>query len=306
MKNDNSIHKESRIAVSFTSWLKKEENYKELFDDFDTSGGDPFDSAGTIDNKLILIEFKYQISKSTVLYKNSSGSSIEKKIGQVLNIIYNQKKSKIFNAIKEVYNELTVPTVFIVAEKISKNASEILIKMLHNRSKEWRFNYAVCTWHKNKVNYLIDVRNNDYNKDKINSLINIPDFPSTSPKRNDSLNDEIISKRLLAIEKLKEYNLFLEYSKSIDAHLDYKIQCVNFKINGKTFFGIWPFKSDLQKGLRMTFEIEKINKTLNERIQSFKDLGISRSKNKLGYLGHNGYVKNIPEMRSLIAKLSEK
>ena len=62
----------------------------------------------------------------------------------------------------------------------------------------------------------------------------------------------------------------------------------------------------MQKGLRMTFELEKINKTLNERIQSFKDLGISRSKYKLGYLGYNGYVKNILEMRSLITKLSEK
>ena len=72
----------------------------------------------------------------------------------------------------------------IVGESLSKNASEILMKMLHNRNKEWRFNYAVCTWHKNKVNYLIDVRNNDYNKDQRNSLINIPDFPSTSPKRN--------------------------------------------------------------------------------------------------------------------------
>ena len=84
--NDNISHKEILLTNEFIHWLIKTRNYIELFEDSDTSGSDPFDSAGYIENELILIEFKDNISKGMVLYKNSKGSSIEKKIGQVLNL----------------------------------------------------------------------------------------------------------------------------------------------------------------------------------------------------------------------------
>lgn len=303
MISDNIQHKESKIAGDFTKWFKKEKNYTELYEDTDTSGGDPFDSVGMIENELYLIEFKSQISKSMVFYKNSKGSSIEKKIGQVLQQVYKRQNTNIYNSVSEHYTNSTVPNLIIVAEKISENAHQLLSNMLEKRSNEWQFNYSVIKWEKGNANYLLNKRHSSFLSLSSNASIEIPNFPSTSPKRNPNLNYEKVREKLSTIGKLEEYNLFIDYTTSIKANLVYNINCINIKLAEKAVIGIWPFESDAKNGLRMAFEIDKVCELINKKITSFEDLGIPRSKQKLGYLGYNGYVRDITAMENLIERM---
>lgn len=303
MISDNLKHKEAKITAEFINWFKTERKYIEFYEDVDTSGSDPFDSAGIIGTELYLIEFKNKISKSMVNYKNSKGSSIEKKIGQVLDQLYRKKNSNIYNSIKEHYTNSSIPNVIIVADTISETAKLLLSQLLEKRSKEWRFNYSVIEWKNDKANYLLNERPNTFKNSILNSSIEIPIFPSTAIKRNPKLNYKKVNQRLNLIDKFEIYKMFLEYASSIGANLTYNINCVNIKFKGKTLFGIWPFGSEKSKGLRMTFEVDKIRELINGNIKYFNYLGIERSKEKLGYLGFNGYVKNEIEMKNLIENL---
>ena len=96
--------------------------------------------------------------------------------------------------------------------------------------------------------------------------------------------------------------MFIKYCKEIGANISFNITNLNVKLN-KTIFGIWPFESNIEKGIRITFNIEQINKELNSNITNFNDLNIIRNENKLGYLGHNAFVKNKVEMQNLIMNL---
>lgn len=302
MTSDNIRHKEAIITTEFTDWFKKNRNYIELYEDKETTGSDPFDSVGVIDDELILIEFKNQISKSMVYYENSKGSSIEKKIGQVLKLIYTQKDSNIFNSISEYYTDNKIPTLIIVAEKISERAIEFLTEMLESRSKDWQFHYKLIQWTNKKPIYLID-KNIPFQHSKKNSTIEIQNFPSTAKKRNSKLNDKTVEQKLKNIGKFNEFDLFKSYILKSGFELKYNIKSVNFTYKGKSLFGIWPFESDEVNGLRMSFELDKINKLLNKKIESLEQLGVIRSKQKIGFLGSNGFIKDYNEMEKLIEKI---
>lgn len=302
MTSDNIRHKEAIITTEFIDWFKKNENYIELYEDKETTGSDPFDSAGVIDDELILIEFKNQISKSMVCYENSKGSSIEKKIGQVLKLLYTKKDSNIFNSISEYYTDNKTPTLIIVAEKITKSAIELLKEMLERRSKDWQFHYKLIQWTNEKPIYLLD-KNIPFQQSRKNSTIEIPNFPSTAIKRNAKLNDKTVEQKLKDIGKFNEFDLFKSYVLKAGFELKYNIKSVNFTFEGKSLFGIWPFESDENNGLRMSFELEKINKFLNKKIESLEQLGVKRSKQKIGFLGFNGYIKDYNAMEKLIERI---
>ena len=302
MISDNIRHKEAIITTEFIEWFKKNKDYVELYEDKETTGSDPFDSAGIIDNDIYFIEFKNQISKSIVNYENSRGSSIEKKIGQVLQLIYTQENSNIFNSISQYYDENKIPTLIIVAEKISKRALDLLTEMLIRRSKDWQFHYKLIKWSNKKPTYLLE-KNIFFQDLKKNSTIEIPYFPNTATKRNGKLNNKTLEQKLKKIEKLNEFNLLKNYLLGNNFELKYNIKSVNFTFEGKSIFGVWPFESDVINGLRMSFELEKINKLLNLKINSLEELGITRSKQKLGFLGFNGFVSDKYEMEKLLKKL---
>ena len=301
--NDNISHKEILLTNEFIHWLIKTRNYIELFEDSDTSGSDPFDSAGYIENELILIEFKDNISKGMVLYKNSKGSSIEKKIGQVLKQIYRKEDARIYNSISSFYTKDKIPNALIVANRISENALKLLIKVIEERQKEWFFNAEIIVW-KNKNGKTL-YKNKSVNiKTKPDLQIEFPEFKNTALKRKDKLNLKEVEGIFKTINKLEEFEMFIKYCKEIGANISFNITNLNVKLN-KTIFGIWPFESNIEKGIRITFNIEQINKELNSNITNFNDLNIIRNENKLGYLGHNAFVKNKVEMQNLIMNLSK-
>lgn len=302
MTSDNISHKEAILTREFTEWFKKNRNYSELYEDVRTSG-DPFDSAGFIGDELVLIEFKNAISKSMVYYEGSTGSSIERKIGQVLNEIYRQKGTNIFNAIKNKYNEFTIPTLIIVVNRISESALEMLREMMGTRCNEWRFNYNIIIWDREKPKREVKGKCNMDNSVK-NTEIVIPNFPNTAPKRTNYLNPEKVSK-ILTDKNLNEIWIdFKHFAENIGFKITYQAQNVGF-INTQTnhmAIGVWPRKSSREKGLRMSFSIEQLNQ-INPKIKSFADLGIERSKSKLGFLGYNGYIANIKELQQLKRKI---
>ena len=303
MISDNEVHQESKIASGFTKWFEANRNYVELYDDTDTTGGDPFDSAGIIGEKIYLIEFKTIISKSMILYKNSKGSSIEKKIGQVLKQLYQKRDSNIYNSLISYYDDSSIPNIVIVAKRISIEAQKLMKSMFEARSIDWRFNYIVFTWNDEKVNIILENKNKNCSKSLLNHHIKIPRFPSTAPKRNPRLNKKTVIQILDEIGKIEEFNLLSEFISSVKGNLRFNVSSVNVELNGEVLFGIWPFHSDTIHGLRMTFHMERIIKNSNNKISSFNDLGITRSKEKLGYLGYNGYVNNIVEMKLLIHRI---
>ena len=116
-------YKEETLIKHFMPWFTKTRNYIEKFEDTDTSGSDPVDSAGFIDNKIILIEFKHSISPKEVRYIGSAGSSIEKKIRTVLNNLYHDQDDRVTRSLKgkDLVHE---PHFILVVNRLSDDVLE--------------------------------------------------------------------------------------------------------------------------------------------------------------------------------------
>lgn len=299
--SDNDSHNEIKLTLDFLNWFKNSTGYIELFEDSDTSGRDPIDSAGYIGNELILIEFKDKICSGMINYVSSKGSSIEKKIGQVLKQIYGKENSKIYNSIKTFYNENNVPNIYIVANSISKKALKLLTELVEKRQFEWYFNAKIILW-ENDIGITIYENTNVKIKNISDVNIKIIDFINTAPKRKAKLNEEQIIARLKSLNKFDEYQLFINSCHERNLSINMNIKSINIK-KTKTLFAIWPFDSDSINGLRISFNIEQINKELNSNIIDFSQLQVERNYSKIGYLGYNSYIKNIDEMTKLIFKL---
>ncbi|MFY8021348.1 MAG: hypothetical protein ACOVP1_09130 [Bacteroidia bacterium] len=301
--NDNHSHKEHLLTVDFLNWFKKHTGYLELFEDSKTIGGDPFDSAGYIKNELILIEFKDKISSSIVSYENSKGSSIEKKIGQVLKQIYHKEHGRIYQAIQTHYTENQIPTIYIVVNSISRNALVSLIKLIEKRQLDWSFNAKIIQW-KNGTGLTIYENSDVQCKHMKDDKIEFPLFKNTSPTRKKKLTDTIIIEQLSKIEKLSTYEIFINYCREKGLEIKKNTRSINIKKN-RSLFAIWPYDSDSVSGLRISFNMEQINLHINPNLSSFDDLGLYRNKSKIGYLGYNALIKDETAMKQFIKKLEK-
>lgn len=301
--SDNNSRSEIKLTNEFISWLKQAEGYEELFEDSDTSGSDPFDSAGYINDDLILIEFKNKIASGMVSYEKSSDSSIEKKIGQVLKQIYKRENGRIYNSVKQFYTENKVPNILIVSNYISHNALHELIEVVERRQLQWYFNVKIIIWGANEPVVLYE-NNKTSKKDILDQNITFPEFKNTEPKRPNRIQNHEVYDILQAIDKFEEYQLFVNHFKKKGCLITLNRTNISIKLN-KTLFSIWPYNSDTEKGLRISFNIDQINKELNPNIVEFSDLQITRVNQKIGFLGFNAYIKTIAEMRKLIVKIDQ-
>lgn len=305
--NDNDTNKEAILTGRFIKWYSDKFNFIETFDDSDTSGSDPFDSAGFIDNKLVFIEFKHRVSLSQISYKNSLGSSIEKKIGQLLKLLYNEIDSKIFNSIKSKYNDKITPHLIIACDKISERATLRLNELLFIKSHEWFFTYEVLVWKNDKAISLTS--NFDItNKIKSNREIHIPDFPSTAKPRKNRLNSEIAENRFIELGQEELFQILTNELEALGGKRIYNKNNLNFKfpnLSNKTIFGIWPFKSNSENGILLTFWFDGIIKEFNQNLKLIEDLGLIRNDFKVGHLGYNAYIKDKKTLKTLLQKIKK-
>lgn len=307
-KNDNSLHKEAILTKEFGKHLSSKYQYKELFEDKNTAGSDPFDSIGLIKNKIILIEYKNTISPGQVFYIGSKGSSIEKKIATVLKLIYSRQDSKTYNAIKEHITNTTVPLVWIVANGISKTTIQKLDNLLKERCIEWQFNYKVSMWKKEKEEILLS-SSVEFDKTMSHEEIHIPVLPNTSKKRSEKLNKKKLNDIIEKIELSRVFEELISVFRELQLKPTYNIGNVNYSPNngGYSLFGIWPKKSSKTNGLLLTISVEKINEHFGTKFESVNDLGLVRNNTKVGNLGYNSYLNSktvVQEIKKRIAKAS--
>lgn len=130
---------EPDFQTEFVRWLGNSRGYTEHFRDPNGGTGAICDSVGTIDEHLLLIEFKITVDPSQVFYSPQRSSSIERKVCNTLKRLY--EGGLVPNWPKE-----TRPHVWIVAEVIEEKAQGELHRLLSTRSLEWRFTYEFGTW----------------------------------------------------------------------------------------------------------------------------------------------------------------
>ena len=304
MLSDNSNHKEIKLTQEFGTYLKETKQYEELFEDENTAGSDPFDSLGLIGNKLILIEYKHKISPSQIFYEGSRGSSIEKKIGQVLHLIYNKENSNTYNSIKEHITNKTIPEIMIVLNHISKHSANKLEKLLVKRSTEWQFNYKVILWKDKEENIIIENKNN-LTFDKLHTEIELPTFLNTAPKRAPKLTYDRICEQFREEQIEHLYSYLKVKLEKLNLEPTYNINNVNFKLKtgGNALVGIWPYKSNMKNGILITYDIQGLNNGFNRAFKTSDDLGLIRNTQKIGFLGFNSFLNSKEKIKLFTDRL---
>jgi len=303
--NDNALHKESILTHAFTPWYVSRYNYVELFDDSDTSGSDPFDSGGIVNKELVFIEFKDSITLSQIEYEGSRGSSIEKKIGQLLTLLYYRIDSKIYNAVSDCLSNITVPKIILVVNKISSTSEGKLLAMLHRRAIDWQFSYELIRWD-GKEGITLIKESPLFPQAILNNQIKIPHFPNTSKKRTNKLTYEKVISYMESIEQAENFKRLFTFFKDRGASVDWNATCVNIKFrkyNSLAMFGFWLPKSSLENGILFTYSLGMLTEFFQLNISSETDLQLKRNPFEVGNLGYNAYLKTIAEVDLFLAQL---
>ena len=244
-------YKEETLIQQFMPWFIKTRQYIETFEDTDTSGSDPVDSAGFIDNKIVLIEFKHSVSPKEVRYSGSVGGSIEKKIRTVLNNLYHGQNDRITRSLKGIHLEHE-PLFILAVNRLSDNVRELLKQMLMELRPQWRFGYEIIKWNDDHGETLECSSPQPVSEDHLRA-IQFPPMPSTAPKRLGQVSIE----DCCAIMESKGLGLLM------DTMLE-KVQefggrkkgraknSVNFSLPPEittAALGFWPNDSDAENGM---------------------------------------------------------
>jgi hypothetical protein len=130
---------EAEIQDQFVLWLKTK-GYEEYFRDPNGGAGAKMDSMGLLKDRPLLIEFKKRVDARGVRYSKSNPSSIERKVCNSLITLFGVP------SVIPAWSRRTVPEVWVVAERFSKEATNALSAMLEKRSYEWYFKYKFGEW----------------------------------------------------------------------------------------------------------------------------------------------------------------
>lgn len=305
-KNDNQAHNESRISREFLKWYEEKVGYQELFEDRDTTGSDPFDSAGLIGKQDIFIEFKDRISPKQVYHKGSRGSSIEYKIVNLLRQVYIEKRGRIYDTVAPHMSLNNIPTLVVVAQKISPESKRLLIELLSNRSEEWSFSYKVFLWTGHDA---IAIAQSDLSSTRDRYFPNnLPELESTAPKRRERLNLEKVRYEMKRKDLLHLFDLLHLKIKNLGGTLQFNITNVNInfpKFNSHAMMGIWPYKSAPDDGICITYDFDSLNKSFRLGLDNVDQFPLSRNSGlKVGFLGNNAFIKSNQEIEKLFSQLS--
>ena len=290
-------YKEEELTRMFMPWFSNARNYEEKFEDTDTSGSDPVDSAGFIKNQTVLIEFKDSLSPKEVRYEGSKGSSIEKKIRTVLNNLYQNNND---NVTKELngWNRGQEPHFILVANRLSDNVLSLSKSMLEESSGKWHFGYEIIVWNGSSGETLLYSPPKSVPENLLES-IRFPDMPSTALPRSKAMS---VNKCIEIMEKknLKELVDFMveivnEYGGKKNGSSNGNI---NFSFPPKidrAVIGIWPMESNEENGILVTYWLEGLKRRFG--LEDYDDNHLPGVKGpRKGHLGASRYFKTIGEI----------
>ena len=304
--NDNAQHKEVILTHEFTAWYKSKYDYIELFDDNDTSGSDPFDSGGLINNQLVFIEFKDRITLSQIDYKGSIGSSIEKKIGQLLTQVYYKEATKSYQSVADHYTNTTRPKIILVVNAISTKSTDRLLNMLQRKSIDWHFSYELIKWNgKEGITLFEEIP--EFNSKILNDQIVIPSFPNTALKRTNKLSYEKVCAHMESIDQSDNFKQIYSFFKDKKATVIWNATCVNMKFlkfNGNALLGIWIHKSTKEDGILVTYSLGLLLEYFKVGINTEQELKLQRNSFKVGNLGYNAFLKTSTEVSEFLKQLN--
>lgn len=305
-KSDNKSHQESEMTVDFVNWYKINYGYVELFDDVDTTGGDPFDSAGLLGDKLVFIEFKVSINPGQVTYAGSRGSTIEFKISNLLRDVYINQTGKIYESVKNELQNHAVPVLILVVKSISKSAIRALKEMLERTSSNWKFNYQVIIWSDSKGSVCLE----NMSMIESDSMIvrKIEKHKSTAPKRGAKLTLDEVSAHMELEGLSAKFEKLCEVLKTNGAKFVFNQQNMNIKFpsySNRAMMGIWPRYSTKERGISLSYDFSALNLYCNEGLDDVDSFIFKRNQSrKIGFLGNNTFIKSDETIRQLSEVLS--
>jgi len=288
---------EETLTRQFMPWFIKTREYIETYEDIDTSGGDPVDSAGSIDSKVVLIEFKHSISPREVRYSGSGGGSIEKKIRTVLKNLYHDQNDRITRSLRGIDLDHE-PLFILVVNRLSANVLGLLRQMLVELRPQWRFGYEIIRWNNDHGETLEYSSPQPVSEDLLTS-IQFPAMPSTAPKR---LGGQMSIADCCAIMKSEGLDsLMVTMLEKVQEFGGRKVggskNNVNFSFPPKVTraaLGIWPNDSDAQNGVFISYKLSKLQERFGRPITEETLPGI-RAPRK-GHLDASRFLKSRSEI----------
>jgi hypothetical protein len=246
---------EQEIQESFTDWLASTGGYIEELSDPNGGAGALCDSVGMIGDRPVLIEFKRTVTPSIVAYSPEKSSSLERKVRNTLEDLHNEKFLK-------HWNKETVPLIWIVAERISQDAADMLNTVLSERTEEWCFEYEFGVWSGLAYSGLSKGPNTPVRPELLQS-VSFPSMPWPGEKRSPKRNlDEFrnIARQQGAreifdylIDRVHQQGFSTEFHRN---SINIKAPVPNTK-KKHNVIGIWPGDSN-QKGLCVSADRKRL------------------------------------------------
>jgi len=281
---------EETLIRQFAPWFTRTRGYIEKFEDTDTSGADPVDSAGFIDNQTVLIEFKHSISPKEVRYLGSTGSSIEKKIRTVLHNLYQDNNDRVTQSLKgwDLDHE---PLFILVVNRMSDTVVTLLNELLIQHGPEWHFGYEVIRWHGDHGETIMTCPPKPVPRGVLQEIV-FPQMPSTALPRKPNMPIDTLCTTLESAGLDSHIKAMLKKLKEFDGRISGGgARHVNFsfpKISGSAI-GIWPDLSNTEKGLCVAYWPEGLERRFGSTISQQTLPGIEGPR--MGHLGGVRFLK---------------
>lgn len=183
---------EKAIQEAMTSWLREHWSFEPAFDDVEALGA-RFDSIGSIDGRLVLIEYKVGVSETIVRHAPDRPMSLESKIAGGLRSLYQRHGDAASNAANAVWDRRLPPLVVIAAERFSEPSIRVLETLLKERGDDWRFDWAAWRWSAGAVEELLrgSVAKRPSPEEYAN--LNLPQLVGRAPRASPRSLDELVA-----------------------------------------------------------------------------------------------------------------
>jgi hypothetical protein len=280
---------EDEIQKTFVEWLETKHRYNEVTSDPNGGAGAICDSIGWIAETPILIEFKCNVVPSIVAYTPQRSSSIERKVKVTLEKLH---QGDLLNE----WNKTTVPLIWIVSEKISKQAVIELEKLFDARSSDWSFNYEVGTWSGKSYQVMCKGPEKPIHLD---STVNVKFEEMPWPKENRKPKRNLDDFRMIA-EKNGSSALFdkiIALAQHDGLLMEFNRSSINLKaktIENQKYvnvIGIWPLENLEKKSLCVSADSKRLSKAFPSS-GALEQMMPGQATKPLGYLGKTAYLSN--------------
>lgn len=151
------INREKRIQQAAIAWLETHRGYREVFSDIEARGA-RMDSAGTIDDRLVLIEVKPSVTPGLTKPGPDGAGEIECKISATLRGLYKGHPNELSTSTNAIWDRRRPPLVVLLAESWEKKSRADLVAMAARRASEWVFDWAFWQWKGDRLETLEDGR----------------------------------------------------------------------------------------------------------------------------------------------------